>query len=212
MQLPDLARQSKALREARDKLADFQNGTGLLPDTSRTQVYGYGRSISQKAVSAQKKVDKSGKGGIINTGAISGALNPFSEDARKHAAQYYESVRHMRTDASRISKNTGISEAEIAKIKEYVFMEKHDLGGDEPEYFYPSYEMAQSWQRLIDGKNIQKHDITMLRHEAMEIELMNKGYSQAEAHRLTEEKYNYSKESDEYYAATDKHQKKRNNA
>ena len=208
----DFARQSKALREARDKLADFQNGTGLLPDTSRTQVYGYGRSISQKAVSAQKKVDKSGKGGIINTGAISGALNPFSEDARKHAAQYYESVRHMRTDASRISKNTGISEAEIAKIKEYVFMEKHDLGGDEPEYFYPSYEMAQSWQRLIDGKNIQKHDITMLRHEAMEIELMNKGYSQAEAHRLTEEKYNYSKESDEYYAATDKHQKKRNNA
>ncbi len=208
----DFARQSKALREARDKLADFQNGTGLLPDTSRTQVYGYGRSISQKAVSAQKKVDKSGKGGIINTGAISGALNPFSEDARKHAAQYYESVRHMRTDASRISKNTGISEAEIAKIKEYVFMEKHDLGGDEPEYFYPSYEMAQSWQRLIDGKNIQKHDITMLRHEAMEIELMNKGYYQAEAHRLTEEKYNYSKESDEYYAATDKHQKKRNNA
>lgn len=64
----DFAKQSKALREARDKLADFQTGTGLLPDTSRTQVYGYGRSISQKAVSAQKRVDKSGKGGIMKLG------------------------------------------------------------------------------------------------------------------------------------------------
>ena len=207
----DFARQSKALREARDQLADFQAGTGLLPDTSRTQVYGFGRSIAQKAVAAQKRVDKSGGGGIMNLGAISGALNPFSKDAKKHAAQYYESVRHMNTDVARISENTGISEAEIAKIKKHVFLEKHDLGGDEPEYFYPNYEMAQSWQRLIDGKNIQKHDVTLLRHEAMERELMDKGYSQAEAHRLAEEKYNYSKESDEYYAETNKHHKNRSN-
>lgn len=207
----DFAKQSKALREARDKLADFQTGTGLLPDTSRTQVYGFDRSIAQKAVAAQKRVDKSGKGGIMNLGAISGALNPFSKDAKKHAAQYYESVRHMNTDVARISENTGISEAEIAKIKKHVFLEKHDLGGDEPEYFYPNYEMAQSWQRLIDGKNIQKHDVTLLRHEAMERELMDKGYSQAEAHRLAEEKYNYSKESDEYYAETNKHHKNRSN-
>ena len=207
----DFAKQSKALREARDKLADFQTGTGLLPDTSRTQVYGFGRSIAQKAVAAQKRVDKSGKGGIMNLGAISGALNPFSKDAKKHAAQYYESVRHMNTDVARISENTGISEAEIAKIKKHVFLEKHDLGGDEPEYFYPNYEMAQSWQRLIDGKNIQRHDVTLLRHEAMERELMDKGYSQAEAHRLAEEKYNYSKESDEYYAETNKHHKNRSN-
>lgn len=207
----DFAKQSKALREARDKLADFQTGTGLLPDTSRTQVYGFGRSIAQKAVAAQKRVDKFNNNGIMNSGAISGALNPFSKDARKHAAQYYESVRHMNTDVARISENTGISEAEIAKIKKHVFLEKHDLGGDEPEYFYPNYEMAQSWQRLIDGKNIQKHDVTLLRHEAMERELMDKGYSQAEAHRLAEEKYNYSKESDEYYAETNKHHKNRNN-
>lgn len=207
----DFARQFKALREARDQLADFQAGTGLLPDTSRTQVYGFGRSIAQKAVAAQKRVDKFNNNGIMNSGAISGALNPFSKDARKHAAQYYESVRHMNTDVARISENTGISEAEIAKIKKHVFLEKHDLGGDEPEYFYPNYEMAQSWQRLIDGKNIQKHDVTLLRHEAMERELMDKGYSQAEAHRLAEEKYNYSKESDEYYAETNKHHKNRSN-
>ena len=68
----DFARQSKALREARDKLADFQTGTGLLPDTSRTQVYGFGRSIAQKAVAAQKRVDKSGGGGIMKADEIIG--------------------------------------------------------------------------------------------------------------------------------------------
>ena len=68
----DFAKQSKALRDARDKLADFQTGTGLLPDTSRTQVYGFGRSIAQKAVAAQKRVDKSGGGGIMKADEIIG--------------------------------------------------------------------------------------------------------------------------------------------
>lgn len=153
-------------------------------------------------------VDKSGGSGIINTGAISGALNPYSKEAEKHAAQYYESVRHMKTDIKHIAANTGISENDIYKIKEHIFLKKHDLGGSEPEYFYPSYEMAQSWQRLIDGKNIKEHDITLLRHELMEYDLMEQGYSQFEAHRITENKYNYGKEVKDYYAEINKHSKK----
>lgn len=153
-------------------------------------------------------VDKSGESGIINTGAISGALNPYSKEAEKHAAQYYESVRHMKTDIKHIAANTGISENDIYKIKEHIFLKKHDLGGSEPEYFYPSYEMAQSWQRLIDGKNIKEHDITLLRHELMEYDLMEQGYSQFEAHRITENKYNYGKEVKDYYAEINKHSKK----
>ncbi|MBQ6250181.1 MAG: hypothetical protein IJK57_00710 [Ruminococcus sp.] len=65
--------------------------------------------------------------------------------------------------------------------------------------------MAQSWQRLIEGKNIQKHDITLLHHEKMESDLMKKGLSQLEAHRISEKKYNYAKESREYYAEINKH-------
>lgn len=65
--------------------------------------------------------------------------------------------------------------------------------------------MAQSWQRLIDGKDIQKHDITLLKHELMESVLINQGYTQREAHKKTEEKFNYGNESREYYAKTDKH-------
>lgn len=81
-------------------------------------------------------------------------------------------------------------------------------GNDEPERFYPNYDMAESWQRLIDGSNIQSHDITLLNHELMEQELMSKGMNQLDAHRASEKKYNYAKECKEYHAKTDKHQSK----
>ena len=136
---------------------------------------------------------------------VSGALNPDSKRAQEHADRYYESVRKMKNDHESIAANTNFSAEEVKQVKSYIFLEKHDLGGSEPEYFYPSYEMAQSWQRLIDGKNIQPHDLTLLRHEILERKLMEQGYSQSKAHKAAEQKYNYSKESREYYAKTDKH-------
>ena len=152
-----------------------------------------------------KAVDKSAKSDIIKSGAVSGALSPDSDEAKAHAERYYELVRKMKTDVKHISKNTGFTENDISQIKNHVFVEEHDLGNGFPEHFYPSYAMAQSWQRLIDGKSIQKHDITLLHHEKMESDLMKKGISQEEAHRLTEQKYNYAKESREYYAKINKH-------
>lgn len=145
------------------------------------------------------------KGDIIKFVAISGALNPESKEAYEHAERYYEAVRHMITDVDRIAKNTGFNKDEISDIKNFVFIEKHDLGGSELERFAPNYAMAESWQRLIDGKNIQSHDLTLLKHEAMERKLMKQGYGQETAHRKTEKLYNYKKESDEYYAKINKH-------
>lgn len=153
-------------------------------------------------------IDNPSGNGIIKSGAVSGGLIPDSEEAQAHAERYYESVRKMETDIENISKNTGFSEEDISQIKNHVFISEHDLGGDVPERFYPNYAMSQSWQRLIDGKNIQKHDITLLNHEKMESELMKQGYSQKEAHELTEKVYNYAKESREYYAEINKHRKK----
>jgi hypothetical protein len=139
-------------------------------------------------------------GGKMYSGGISGGLNPDSIEAQKHADRYYEAVRKMTTDVQRIAENTGFDEDLIRSIKSFVFLEKHDLGDGQPDYFYPSYIMSQSWQRLIDGRNILPHDITLLNHEKMEQELMQQGYSQDEAHRITEERYNYSKEAKDYYA------------
>lgn len=152
--------------------------------------------------------DGKNSGTIKKSGAVSGALDPYSDQADNHAAQYYESVRKMKTDVARIAKNTGYSEEFIQSIKNYVFLEKHDLGG-KIDYFDPSYMMAQSWQRLIDGKNIQPHDLTLLKHEEMERDLMAQGYSQDEAHRITSKTYNYTEEARSYHDQINANKKRR---
>lgn len=86
-------------------------------------------------------------------------------------------------------------------------MEKLDLG-DRIDYFDPDYKMAESWQRLIDGKDIKPHDLTLLKHEKMERELMQQGYSQDEAHKITSKTYNYAKEAYEYYDSIKEHKEK----
>ena len=138
--------------------------------------------------------------------AISGAriTDTDSRAARAHAERYYGLVRSMSTDVARIAKNTGYTEGVIQRIKSFIFIEEHDLGGPVPERFAPSFSMAQSWQRLISG-NPKPHDLTLLRHELMEKELMDAGMSQDDAHIETSKVYNYAKESDEYYAALKEH-------
>lgn len=161
---------------------------------------------AQKLEQEKLKINKSSidnldESGIIKSGAISGALDYEGEDedrAKIHAERYYNSVRKMTTDVHRIAENTGFPEELIQSIKDFVFNEKHDLG-DKFDYFVPDYKMAQSWQRLIEGKHIQKHDLTLLHHEKMERELMKQGFSQDEAHSITSKKYNYAKEATEYY-------------
>ena len=158
-----------------------------------------GRFVSNNSLTGNNKSDN-----IKISGGISGAINRYTKEAQRHAAQYYEAVRHMKTDVSNIAKNTGFSEQEIQEVKNFIFLEKHDLG-DKSDYFEPDFCMAQSWQRLIDGKNIQKHDITLLKHEIMESRLMKNGIPQSEAHNITSKKYNYSKEANEYHDRIEKH-------
>ena len=120
---------------------------------------------------------------------------------------YYESVRHMKTDVKRIAKNTGISEQDISLIKHFLFEEQHDLEENEIRRFFADYDIAQSWQRLIDGKNIQPHDLTLLRHELLERQLMLEGKTQSEAHEEASEVYNYAKELKAYRDKTKTHKK-----
>lgn len=143
---------------------------------------------------------------IIKSIKISGALNPYGKAADKHAVQYYEFIRKIDTDVKRISENTGIPQSEIAEIKDFLFKEEHLLGG-ELKRFDANYMMAQSWQRLFDGKNILPHDMTMLYHEQLERKLMKEGLTQDEAHREASAKYNYDKESNEYYGTIKKYKK-----
>lgn len=161
---------------------------------------------SDESTSQERALEKVGKSGTIISGAVSGARNPFGEKAKEHAQKYYGLVRSMKTDVAKISKTTGIDEKDIQDIKNFIFLEKHDLGGKELEYFEPDYMMAESWQRLIEGKP-ETHDITMLKHEVLEKKLMQKGMTQEQSHIEASKKYNYSKEAGEYYAKIEKYKK-----
>lgn len=145
----------------------------------------------ESEILAQRRLTYDRKRGIITSGAISGALNPYSKEAERHAVQYYESVRHMKTDIKRISDATGISQDKIEKIKQHVFILEHDLL-DGKHRFAPSYDMVQSWQRLINN-SFEEKDIVLLKHEYAELRYMEKGLSQNDAHIKASKKYNYAK-------------------
>lgn len=147
---------------------------------------------------------KGADSGKIKSDAISGARNPYGDKAQEHAEKYYGLVRSMKTDVSKIAKTTGFSEDKIQEVKDFIFNEKHDLGGAEKEYFKPDYMMGESWKRLIDGKP-EPHDITLINHEITERELMKQGYTQSEAHIIASEKHNYAKEAAEFYDRIEKY-------
>lgn len=180
------------------------------PGTNFPPMHPWCRCFFDVVVPEKKTLTSGNDSDIIRRkiGTISGALNPGGEEAYEHAERYYELVRKMKTDVKRISQNTGYPEKLIQQIKDFVFIEEHDLGENGIRRFYADYKMAQTWQRLIDGKNIQKHDITLLKHEKMERELMQQGYSQEKAHEITSETYDYAKEAKKYYAEIEKHKKK----
>jgi len=130
-------------------------------------------------------------GDEVITGA-SGAI-PRNDNIRmdKHAELYYEEIRKRSNDVKAIANNTGFSEVDVQKIKNHVFINEHNLGADIHQRFTPDYDIAVSWQRLIDGKNIQEIDIILLNHELYELCLMEQGISYNVAHRSAENEFNF---------------------
>ena len=85
-----------------------------------------------------------------------------------------------------------MSETAVGKIFDHVFVIEHDLW-DGRHRFYPSYYMAESFRRLSEGKDIQPHDLILLKHERLELGLMKRyGYDYDTAHAIISRKYNYS--------------------
>jgi hypothetical protein len=191
---------------------DFCEENNLKRRSERLQIAKWDREQARASIKAAKDFgnDFTTKENSGTIKMVSGAriTDQFGKPATQHAERYYGLVRSMKTDVSRIAENTGFSVEEIQKVKDYVFINEHDLGEDTPRRFDPSFAMAQSWQRLIDG-NPEPHDMTLIKHEVMERNLVEDGMSQEEAHILTSEKYNYTRESDAYYAALKEHKNRK---
>ena len=198
--------ESVVLKEKEARLKDFLQQTGRDAEKDRVRVPGFNKSVSQKSVWANKGYENLDSSAKMVVKSISGARNPFSDAANKHAERYYDLVRSMKTDVDRIAKATGYTRKEIRDIKNFIFYDKHDLGNGKEERFAPDFMMAQSWQRLIDGKP-EKHDLTLIKHEIMEKSLIADGLSQHDAHIITSKKYDYATEAKEFYAKIKKYKK-----
>lgn len=200
------------LEKQNEAYNDFCKDNNLKRRSERLQIAKWDREQARASIKAAKdyKNDFTTRENSDTIKMVSGAriTEQFGKAATEHAERYYGLVRTMTTDVERIAENTGFSAEEIQKVKEYIFLDDHDLGDDRPRKFDPSFAMAQSWQRLIDGKP-EPHDLTLIRHEVMERMLVESGMSQEEAHILTSEKYNYTRESDAYYAALKKHKSRK---
>ena len=120
---------------------------------------------------AEKSVAKKFNSGIIESGAR--ITNLFSKEADDFAEMYYKEIRSFSTDSKRIAENLGKSEEDIKKVKAYLFEDKSLFDSDVGQWrrFDPDCAIAQSWQRLMIGKDIKPHDKTLIEHELLEMKI-----------------------------------------
>lgn len=120
-------------------------------------------------------------------GALDGRNDPDGIRRGEHAERYYEELRKRDEDAevARVSQHTGIGPDTVRQAFRHIFIEKHQLEKG-LDYFDASYDMAQSWQRMSSGVDIQPQDPVLIFHEAIESDYMNlMGMTYEEAHAAT---------------------------
>ncbi len=127
------------------------------------------QDLKKATVQMAKKLDE--KIGGKGTGNVqTGGRNNLSVDEyfrqEAEASKMYDSIRASTSDVQAISKNTGISEIRIQRIKDHVFNNEHIKSSGNGR-FDPDYEIAQAWTRLQQGTYNSK-DIDLLNHELFE--------------------------------------------
>lgn len=148
-------------------------------------------------------IDKSEK--IKSSGALNDKNDPKGTKREAHAELFYNEWRNSKKKyiVKRLAQNSGMRAKAVDKIFDHVFINKHLLQG-EMKRFDPSYDMAESFRRLSEGKDIQEHDLILLRHEWLELSLMKRyGYDYDKAHNITTRKYNYSAALDKWLEERD---------
>nr|DAP85568.1 MAG TPA: hypothetical protein [Caudoviricetes sp.] len=143
----------------------------------------------------------------------SGARNYFRDEsnddilpkdfikAEKHAYLTYDKIKNSNQELEKrkIYSNIGkfkemkdFTKEDVDIAFNHVFNDIHLLKDGE-SLFHPEVNMAESWERLITGKDIQSHDLILLKHERLEHDYMyvrgNMDYDTA--HAKTDETYNY---------------------
>ncbi len=185
------------IRQKTAAYKDFCETCKIKPKTERLR-YECGTSDLRKTKAWKKFTE-------INTVAAKGALNntndPMGRKREKHAQSYYIEIRNRKKSfvINKMAENTGITKKSAENIYNHVFIDRHLFRNGEIRVFDPDYDMSESFRRILEGKNIKPHDLIMLKHENLELNLMRKyNMTYEDAHELTDTKYNYSKALDEF--------------
>lgn len=155
--------------------------------------------FKKKYLKAAETIEKQGTLGY-NSGGLYGAYNdqndPNNEKREAHAELYYRELRNSKKQyfVDAVSKNASIDAETVSKAYKHVFEDKHKLDNG-LAYFDPDYYMAESFRRLRTNDHIQEHDRVLLRHEALEYDIMqeNPDMSYEEAHEMAAKVHNYKK-------------------
>ena len=195
------------LRSLRRRARDPVAGKAYTVPGDMTYQQWYAKYANNKG----KTVAKEPGSDIITSGAR--ITNIFSKEAQEFADMYYEEIRSFSNDAAKIAGHLHKNESDIRKIKAYLFENDSFFDPDTGEYkrFDPDCAIAQSWQRLMIGKDIKPHDRTLIEHELLEMKIKeeNPTLEHWKAHEMAAKVYNYPKEADEYYGNLEKHNKNR---
>ena len=156
--------------------------------------------------------------------AIGGNTDTLETQKRKQVAEYHRFSKEMgirpKDNRLRVVKGSGdltrtrtyketkrgqelksgnISKKSAENIYNHVFIERHKFIDGSTHMFDPDYDMAESFRRILDGKDIKPHDIVLLKHENLELNLMKKyNLVYEDAHDITIRKYDYQKALDEF--------------
>lgn len=162
-------------------------------DSMNTREYNhYSKLLEGNPMFNKKALTNSGNSVKMPSGAKYGAYNdendPFNKKRRQHAKLYYEELKNSDTESfvNAVSKNADIDKKVVSKAYKHIFDDNHD--------FEPDYDMAESFRRLRTNDHIQEHDRILIHHEALEHDIMseNPHMTYEEAHRMTEQSYNYA--------------------
>lgn len=191
------------LREQNKAYNEFCTENDLQKQSDRLKVAGYKREQAAKANGRARAFSSKLNENIKKSGAVYSYKNdPDGSKRQGIAEKLYEQTRNRNSmyEVRAIAKNSGMSEADIKKVYDHIYTNKHLFKNGTIHLFDPDYEMAQSWQRLRNNNNIQPHDITLLKHELAEYNIMGESIDieYEPVHNEVTKKYNYQKELMQY--------------
>ncbi len=114
-------------------------------------------------------------------------LNQYEKKYLKEAMKAYDKIIESKDDILKIANRYQLNSEDIERAKQYAFGK-----GVLQNQFIPDLRMAQSWERMTLGEEIDSDEV-LLKHEIVESELViNQGFNQLDAHKIAQAQYPWS--------------------